>query len=106
VSTNITPPSLPNAGATDGTAELPILNDKRRPRWQWLEPLVLLSPAGIWLALLLVLPTLVIFELSLVPNIKPGDLVNPSGLANYLRVFEPINLQVMWRSLFLRLAPQ
>jgi spermidine/putrescine transport system permease protein len=25
--------------------------------------------------------------------------VNPSGIGNYLRVFEPINLQVMWRSL-------
>jgi spermidine/putrescine transport system permease protein len=49
--------------------------------------------------LLLVLPTLVIFELSLVPNIRPGMVVNPSGINNYLRVFEPINLQVMWRSL-------
>jgi spermidine/putrescine transport system permease protein len=64
------------------------------------EPLTLLGPAGIWLALLLVLPTLVIFELSLVPNIKPGDVVIPSGISNYLRVFEPINIQVMGRSLF------
>jgi len=32
----------------------------------------LLAPAGIWLGLLLVLPTLVIFELSLVPEL-PGD---------------------------------
>jgi spermidine/putrescine transport system permease protein len=64
-----------------------------------LEPLILLSPAGIWLTLLLVLPALVIFELSLVPNIRPGMVVNPSGIDNYLRVFEPINLQVMWRSL-------
>ncbi|HBB31525.1 MAG TPA: polyamine ABC transporter permease [Cyanobacteria bacterium UBA8803] len=53
-----------------------------------------------WLALLLVLPTLVIFELSLVPNIRPGMVVNPSGLDNYLRVFESINLQVIGRSLF------
>jgi spermidine/putrescine transport system permease protein len=64
-----------------------------------LEPLILLSPAGLWLTLLLVLPTLVIFELSLVPDIRPGMVVNPSGIGNYLRVFEPINLQVMWRSL-------
>jgi spermidine/putrescine transport system permease protein len=50
--------------------------------------------------LLLVIPTLVIFELSLVPNIRPGDLVIPSGLDNYFRVFEPLNLQVIGRSLF------
>ncbi|MGQ4645911.1 ABC transporter permease subunit [Lyngbya aestuarii] len=81
-------------------AEPPVTKEKKRPRWQWLEPLALLGPAGIWLALLLVLPTLVIFELSLVPNIRPGDLVNPSGLDNYFRVFEPINLQVIGRSVF------
>ena len=50
-------------------------------------PFALLGPSGLWLALLLVLPTLVILELSLVPNIKPGDLVNPSGIENYCRVF-------------------
>jgi spermidine/putrescine transport system permease protein len=77
-----------------------MLNDRKRPRWQWVEPLILLTPAGIWLLLLLVLPTLVIFELSLVPNIKPGEVVNPSGFDNYLRVFELINLQVMGRSLY------
>ena len=50
--------------------------------------------------LLLVLPTLVIFELSLVPGIRPGDLVNPSGIDNYLQVFEPVYLRVVGRSLF------
>jgi spermidine/putrescine transport system permease protein len=100
VSTNITPPSLPNPNASENLAEFPALNEKKRTGWQWLEPLILLSPAGLWLLLLLVLPTLVIFQLSLVPNIKPGDVVNPSGLDNYSRVFELINLQVMGRSLF------
>lgn len=100
MSTNLTPPSLPNPSPTDGLTELPVLNDKKSPRWRWLEPLILLSPAGLWLFLLLVLPTLVIFELSLVPNVKPGDPVIPSGLDNFLRVFEPINLQVMGRSLY------
>jgi spermidine/putrescine transport system permease protein len=47
-----------------------------------------------------VLPTLVIFELSLVPGIRPGEIVNPSGIDNYLRVFEPINLIVVKRSLW------
>lgn len=77
-----------------------VVKEKKRPQWQWLEPLTLLGPAGIWLTLLLLLPTLVIFELSLVPNIRPGDIVNPSGFENYLRVFESINLQVIGRSLF------
>ncbi|ARV62390.1 polyamine ABC transporter permease [Nostocales cyanobacterium HT-58-2] len=66
----------------------------------WLQPLTLLAPAGIWLLLLLVLPTLIIFELSLVPNIRPGNVVNPSGLVNYIRIFDPLYLQVMGRSLF------
>ncbi|NEO30657.1 MAG: ABC transporter permease [Symploca sp. SIO3C6] len=77
-----------------------VAKEKRRPQWQWLEPVTLLAPAGVWLTLLLLLPTLVIFELSLVPNIRPGDIVNPSGFDNYLRVFESINLQVMGRSIF------
>nr|WP_246163299.1 ABC transporter permease [Brasilonema sennae] len=74
------------------------------PRLSWLQPLVLLAPAGIWLLLLLVLPTLIIFELSLVPNIRPGDLVNPSGLDNYIRIFDPLYLQVVGRSLFFALT--
>jgi spermidine/putrescine transport system permease protein len=71
-----------------------------RPGLKWLEPMALLGPAGIWLALLLVLPTLVIFQLSLVPGIRPGDVVNPSGLDNYALVFQPVYLQVIGRSLF------
>ncbi|KAB8330166.1 ABC transporter permease [Scytonema tolypothrichoides VB-61278] len=69
-------------------------------RLGWLQPLVLLAPAGIWLLLLLVLPTLIIFELSLVPNIRPGDFVNPSGFDNYIRIFDPLYFQVVGRSLF------
>lgn len=75
-----------------------------RPRLNWLQPLVLLAPAGIWLLLLLVLPTLIIFELSLVPNIRPGDLVNPSGFDNYIRIFDPLYFQVVGRSLFFALT--
>jgi len=52
------------------------------------------SSWGIWLGLLLVLPTLVIFELSLVPGIRPG-MVNSIGLNNYVQVFQPIYLQVI-----------
>ncbi len=70
----------------------------------WLQPLVLLAPSGIWLLLLLVLPTLIIFQLSLVPNIRPGDIVNPSGLQNYLRIFDPLYVQVILRSIGLATA--
>lgn len=71
------------------------------PARRWLGMTILLGPAGLWLVLLLVLPTLVIFELSLVPGIRPGDVVNPSGLGNYWRVFDGINLRVVGRSLLL-----
>jgi spermidine/putrescine transport system permease protein len=53
----------------------------------------------VWLGLLLVIPTLLIFELSLVPGIRPGQVVNPSSLENYLRIFQPDYLPVLWRSL-------
>lgn len=71
---------------------------------KWLEPLVLLAPAGIWLSLLLVIPTLLIFQLSLVPGIRPGQVVNPSGLDNYWRIFQPDYLPVLWRSLFFSIS--
>ncbi|NJL81330.1 MAG: ABC transporter permease [Richelia sp. RM2_1_2] len=70
----------------------------------WFQAFVLLAPAGIWLLLLLVLPTLIIIQLSFVDGIKPGDIVNPTGFENYLRIFDSINLRVINRSLFLALA--
>lgn len=73
-------------------------NSQATPRW--LEPLTLLAPAGLWLALLLVLPTLLILELSFVPGIRPGQMVNPSGFDNYWRIFQTDYLPVLWRSLF------
>jgi spermidine/putrescine transport system permease protein len=75
--------------------------NKRRFGTGWLGPLSLLGPSGSWLFLLLVVPTLVIFEISLVPNIKPGDLVNPSGLDNYFLAFDPLYIMVVVRSLLL-----
>lgn len=92
--TNLANPS-PEEG---GFIEPPVVTGRR---WsKGLEPLLLLGPAGLWLGLLLVLPTLVIFELSLVPNIKPGEYVNPSSLYNYVLAFKPDYLLVLGRSLF------
>ncbi|MEM9245340.1 MAG: ABC transporter permease, partial [Cyanobacteria bacterium P01_F01_bin.153] len=68
----------------------------------WVGPWTLLGPPGLWLVFLLVVPTLVIFELSLVPGIKPGDLVNPSGLDNYTQIFEGFSLEVVGGSLVLK----
>ena len=76
----------------------------RKSRQNWFQALVLLAPAAIWLLLLLVLPTLIIIELSFVPGIRPGDIVNPSGFENYLRILDPLYLQVIKRSLLLALA--
>ncbi|MGB3693994.1 MAG: ABC transporter permease [Spirulinaceae cyanobacterium] len=67
---------------------------------QWFGILTLLGPAGLWLLLLLILPTLVIFELSLVSGIRPGQVVNPDGISNYLEVLNPLYLKVLGRSLF------
>jgi spermidine/putrescine transport system permease protein len=76
------------------------IEESHRLRGNWLQPLILLAPSGIWLLLLLVLPTLIIFELSLVADIRPGDLVNPNGFKNYIRIFDPLYVQVIVRSLF------
>ncbi|BAY15111.1 polyamine ABC transporter, permease protein [Nostoc sp. HK-01] len=86
------------------TDEIPNIEKLHRPTFNFLQPLVLLAPAGIWLLLLLVLPALIIFQLSLVPNIRPGDLVNPSSLENYIRIFDPLYLHVILRSLWLALG--
>lgn len=84
----------------DSTNEVAAIPKRQRSQFVWLQPLILLAPAGIWLLLLLVLPTLIIFQLSLVPGIRPGDLVIPSGFDNYIRIFEPLYLRVIGRSLF------
>jgi spermidine/putrescine transport system permease protein len=79
-------------------------NIKRKSTQNWFQALVLLAPAGLALLLLLVLPTLIIIQLSFVPGIRPGDIVNPSGFENYLSILEPVYLQVIKRSLLLALA--
>ncbi|MDM9581582.1 MULTISPECIES: ABC transporter permease [unclassified Nostoc] len=80
--------------------EISKIEELQHPVRNWLQPLVLLAPSGIWLLLLLVLPSLIIFELSLVADIRPGDLVNPNGFKNYTRIFDSLYLQVIGRSLF------
>ncbi|WP_417063921.1 ABC transporter permease [Nodularia spumigena] len=86
---------------SDDLANIKKLNSQST---NWLQPLVLLAPSGLWLLLLLVLPTLLILQLSLVPNIRPGEIVNPSGIDNYLRILDPLYLEVIKRSLQLAMG--
>ncbi|NJO41126.1 MAG: ABC transporter permease [Cyanobacteria bacterium CRU_2_1] len=65
---------------------------------QLIQPLVLLAPSGLWLLLLLVFPTLLILELSLIPGFRLGQAAAPYGLGNYLDILQPIYLQVIGRS--------
>ena len=81
-----------------------ILKRRRRINFDALQPLLLLAPAGIWLLLLLVFPTLIILELSFVKDIKPGDIVQPNGFDNYIKILEPVYLQIIKNSVLLAIA--
>jgi spermidine/putrescine transport system permease protein len=73
-------------------------------RWQkitkLIEPIVLLFPSGLWLLLLLVAPTLLILELSLIPGFRVGQPAADYGIGNYIEAFQEIYLQVILRSIF------
>ncbi len=74
------------------------LSAKLAPR-RWLEPALLLGPPGLWLFLLLVIPTLLILEISLVPGLRLGQPAGGYGLGNYLQILQPVYLRVIGRSL-------
>lgn len=74
------------------------LADTLAPR-RWLGPVAFLGPAGLWLALLLVIPTVLILEISLVPGLRLGQPAGGYGLGNYLQIVQPVYLRVMGRSL-------
>ncbi len=76
----------------------------QRPFKKLLQPTILLAPAGLWLLLLLVFPTLLILELSLIPGARLGNPPGPYGLGNYIELFKPVYLQVIWRSLYFALG--
>jgi spermidine/putrescine transport system permease protein len=66
--------------------------------------LVLLGPAGVWLCFLLVIPTFLILEISLVPGLRLGEPSGGYGLGNYLQILQPIYLRVIYRSLWFALG--
>lgn len=74
---------------------------QRPPPWrQFARGIFYLAPAGVWLLLLLVIPTLFIINISLVPDLRPGDAVENYGLGNYGRLLQPVYLKVLGRSMF------
>ncbi|MBF2073104.1 MAG: ABC transporter permease [Synechococcales cyanobacterium C42_A2020_086] len=85
-------------------ATTPLAESSAASGWQrrlanLIQPIVLLLPSGLWLTLLLVAPTLLILELSLIPGFRLGQPAGSYGLGNYLEVFQPVYLQVIGRSL-------
>jgi spermidine/putrescine transport system permease protein len=78
----------------------PVIPTWKRMLNKLIAPIILLGPAGIWLALLLVIPSLMILEFSFHPGLRPGQAIGAYGLGNYLQIFQPIYLQVIWRSLY------
>lgn len=95
------PTSTPTQPGASGSLTLP----KQRPRWhRWIEPLLLLGPSGLWLLVLLVMPTLLIFDLSFLPNLRPGEAAPGYGLGNYALLFDGVYLRVIGRSLFFALG--
>ncbi|MGB3492270.1 MAG: ABC transporter permease [Elainellaceae cyanobacterium] len=85
----------------------PMPSPKLRPSVSWkvrlqrlAQPFILLAPSGLWLLLLLVIPMVLILDISLVPGLKPDDPTGPYGLGNYLRILEPVYLKVIGRSLY------
>ena len=66
---------------------------------------MLLLPAGVWLLLLLVIPTLMILQLSLLPDFKPGNPLPSYGLGNYLKILQDdVYLRVIFRSFIFAIA--
>jgi spermidine/putrescine transport system permease protein len=86
------------------TPTSPIAGSSTRSGWQrklknLIQPLILLAPSGLWLLLLLVVPTLLILELSLIPGFRLGQPAGDYGIGNYFEIFQPVYFQVIWRSL-------
>ncbi|MBU6228758.1 MAG: ABC transporter permease [Cyanobacteria bacterium REEB459] len=74
------------------------LRDRLRPAG-WLWPLTLLGPAGLWLLLLLIIPSILILDISLIPGLRLGQPQTGYGPGNYIQILEPVYLAVMVRSL-------
>jgi spermidine/putrescine transport system permease protein len=90
--------------AVESPSSLPAVRPASWIYSAWLGGIALLGPAGLWLLLLLVVPTVLILLISLSPGFRPGDLVTIGGLANYAQAFEPLYGTVVLRSIGLAVA--
>ncbi len=77
-----------------------------RTRWQTklqglIQPLVLLGPSGLWLLLLLVMPMLLIFEISLAPGLRPENPIIRYALDNFVQIFDGFGITLQSRFPFL-----
>lgn len=91
--------------STSAPASPPATPTQPQSLWQrrlgrLIQPLILLAPSGLWLLCLLVIPTLLILDISLHPGLRPGQPALTYGLENYTRILEPIYLRVIGRSVF------
>ncbi|HEY9814254.1 MAG TPA: ABC transporter permease [Candidatus Obscuribacterales bacterium] len=89
--------STPTPPSTLQTSRPP---SKPPRRWlRWIQPTLLLGPAGLWLVVLLVLPTLLILDVSFLPGLRPGAAPPAYGLGNYIQLLNQTYREVIERSL-------
>lgn len=71
-------------------------HDRRQPGWRaW----VLLAPMVAWLALFVVVPTVILFVYSFCERDEVGGVIFSFTLDNYARVFDPVYLRIFVRSI-------
>ena len=74
-----------------------------RPR-ERLQLATLIGPASIYLLFFFVIPLGIVFVYSFLKRGAYGQLIWEFNLANYVRVFDPLYLNIFWRSMLLALA--
>lgn len=75
------------------------MNEAATPWLRFLRLLVTVVPGAVWLFLFVLLPTLLVLYASFLQRGPYGELVGPLDLANYLRLLDPLYLEVFLRSL-------
>jgi spermidine/putrescine transport system permease protein len=79
------------------------LKNKRGKHKRWLLRL-LLGPSTLYLLLFFVVPLLIVVVYSFLTRGTYGEIVWTFTLENYVRVFDPLYLQILWRSVLIAAA--
>ncbi|MGQ9510366.1 MAG: ABC transporter permease [Thermaceae bacterium] len=77
------------------------MNEAATPWLRFLRLLVTVIPGAVWLFLFVLLPTGLVLCASFLQRGPFGELVGPVGFSNYLRLLDPLYLEVFLRSLTL-----